>query len=156
MSTTATEKRSTSANGRYPSPSGNFGENLQSVAGDLADLAQLQAELFGVDARRTVRSLLLPSLLALVGGLVVATASLLAFAGLGLWLHTAQGFSLHVAFLLAAGGAFLFGLVCLGVAYGIVRWRGIPLSRSWQELKLNLAWTRRALFGSRNGASRQT
>lgn len=136
------------------SPTGRFTRNLQNVAGDLADLGQLQAELFAIDGRATVRTLILPALLGIVGGLVVATASLLAFAGLGLWMHAVHGYALHVAFLLAAAGAFAFGLLCLAAGWLFVRWSGIPLSRSWRELKLNLAWTRRALFGPRSSDRR--
>jgi hypothetical protein len=130
------------------SPTSHLTDNLQHVAGDIADLCELQAELFATDGRATVRQMIVPIVLGIVGAVVLATSSLLAFTALALWLHVAWNFSLGGAFLIAAVGALLFGLLCVVLGYLIVRWRRFALARSWHELKLNLAWTRRALFGA--------
>lgn len=137
-----------SGNRSAGSPSSHLTSNLQHVASDIAELAELQSELIAVDLRRTLRMLVIPVLLGIVGALVAATASLLGFAGLAIWLKETNALELHTAFLLVSAAAVAFGILCIVTGAILVWVWGIPLGRSWNELKLNLAWMRRALLDS--------
>lgn len=123
------------------------GRSVSDLVHDLAELAELQYRLFGLDCRDASSKAGVPA--ALLGAgiwFVVATVPLLLFA-LAWSLIEFGGMRATWAFLIAAGtGALLGGLMLVGAYVGFKR-SITPFRRSREELQRNFDWFQRAVRG---------
>jgi len=119
--------------------------NASEFAHDLITLAELQFQLFALDAQRAGKRMRVPVVLA-VAGLVLALGCIpVLLAGLSMLLIQTTVLSRWLSFLIVALAAVA---VSGGLAYGAYRMlqRGLqPLARSQREFQRNLRWVKRVL-----------
>jgi len=138
---------------RDAAPAEAMTRSMSDLAGDIAALAELQARLFALDAKETMRRILVPIALGAIGTalilgsipvLLLTVAALLNYAGLGTTL------SLFLAFIVGAA----FGGIALLVAWYAIRRGLVTFHRSLEELARNLRWIKAAL--RQNGRAAQS
>jgi hypothetical protein len=134
-------------NGRTESAHRAVARSVGGVAHDIISLAELQMQLFTVDARQCCRRSVLPGVLVLVAVLLALgcfPVLLLSVAELYVWLSGGQ-LGQGLALLLAAiTGALVAG--CLGlVGYLLLRQQFGLFRRSLDEFQRNVRWIKRAL-----------
>jgi len=118
---------------------------LGNLGADLIHLAELQLELFSVDAKDAGRRAYAPGLLTILGTAFLMGSCPLALLGLSWWLTEHTTLSLAASSLTIAG----VGLVVAGILF-FVAWKGFKssvalLNRSRTELHSNLEWIKKLL-----------
>jgi hypothetical protein len=126
-------------------PATTIRRNMTDLAHDVVTLLELQANLFKLDVKDTIRRSIV-AVVVLLGGLFVLIACLtVALASAGYLLVEQAGLSYAASFCLSAvGGAILSGLMFVSGWLGLRRAFGTA-SRSRQEFERNLAWFKRVL-----------
>lgn len=121
--------------------------SVSDLAHDLAEMAELQYRLFGLDCRDATSKAGVPVALLGIGiWFVFATVPLLLFA-LAWSLIEFAGMPATWAYLIAAGaGALLGGLMLAGAFFGFKR-SITPFRRSREEFQRNFEWFKRAVRG---------
>ena len=130
-----------------PSPAQGVRQGVGGLLHDVITLAELQAQLFGVDARESAGRIALP--VSLLGAAAVLGASslplLLIF--LAFLLRDYAGFGAAWAVLTAAVvGLVLSGALVFAGYLGLLK-AAKPFARSRDELTQNLAWLKEVLKG---------
>ena len=114
--------------------------------GDIASLAELQAQLAAVDLREAARKSAVPIAFILVGFVVVVGAVPVAFLGAGWLLAFALQIPQGWALLMMAGIALLTGGLLAGLGSLRLRHSFNSFAQSRKQLWLNLAWVRAVLI----------
>lgn len=144
--------QTTVTNGRNAAPAEAMTRSMSDLVGDIASLAELQARLFAIDAKETMRRIVLPIVFAAAGMVLVlgsipvlllTLAALFTYAGMG------AAMSLFLAFVVG----MILGAIALGVAWYAIRRSLVSFQRSREELARNLHWIKEAL--RQNGRSAQ-
>lgn len=146
------DDQATMTDDRDAAPAEAMTRSMSDLAGDIATLAELQARLFAIDAKETMRRIVMPIALAGAGAvlilgsipvLLLTVAALLNYAGLG------AAPALFLAFVVGVA----FGGLALLVAWFAIRHSLVSFHRSWEELARNLRWIKEAL--RQNGRATQ-
>jgi len=132
---------------RFRKPEGILG-NLTGLTGDIASLAELQAELVAVDLKDTVGRATWPGVVLVVSAvLLVATLPVLLI-GLAFALASALAIS-QAAALLLTGGIFALVAAVVGTVAALRFLRSFEsFRRSREELVRNVSWIRTVITQS--------
>lgn len=137
-----------SGNGTGVPPAAAMRTNMADFAHDLTTLTELQARLFVVDCKATAGHMVLPTVLAIIGGVLAAACVPVALMGIAFILVFEAGWSHGAAFLITALGALVIGGGLAFAAWLLVRKNLTLFDRSKEELTRNLTWIKQVLKNS--------
>lgn len=132
-------------NGKPEAPARAFGRNVSDFAHDFTALAELQLKLFSVDMTQTVQHLRLPTILAVIAGVLALGTIPVILLGIGYLFVEYAAFSEAWAFLLTALLSLIVVAILLGIAYARFRGSMSILNRSRDEFVRNVNWIKTVL-----------
>jgi uncharacterized membrane protein YqjE len=137
--------QATMRNGHNTSaPAREMTRNVGGLASDIASLVELQARLFALDAKASLRRMIAPVVLAVLGVALLLGAVPVLWMAVAYWLFSLGMNGAAALFLSFVIGAVL-GVVGVVIAWFLFRGSLSSFQRSREELANNIAWIKDAL-----------